>query len=74
MEKNNKYFIFTTITIIIGFLARYLYFVQLDGWFDEWNMFYTVDPSLTNDETWKRYFGDRGDGGHLPEYYPPINA
>ena len=74
MEKNNKYLVLTITAITIGFLVRYFYFIQLDGWFDEWNMFYTVDPSLTNIETWKRYFGDRGDGGYLPEYYPPINA
>ena len=30
--------------------------------------------SISNDETWKRFFGDRGDNSFLPEYYPPLNA
>ena len=36
-------------------------------------MLYTADPTISYDETWKRYYGDRGD--HiLPEYYPPLYA
>ena len=54
-------------------LLRFYYFYHLDSWYDEWNMIYTVDPNITNEETWKRFFGDRGDHV-LPEYYPPINA
>ena len=73
METNKRYFSLLTLIILVGFFLRYLYFIQLDGWFDEWNMFYTVDPSLSIDETWQRYFGDRGDHT-LPEYYPPLNA
>ena len=46
---------------------------SVDAWFDEWNMLYTVDPTISYDETWKRYYGDRGDH-FLPEYYPPLYA
>ena len=69
-KKTIQYFL---IIFFIGCLFRYLYFIQLDGWFDEWNMLYTIDPNISNDYTWKRYYGDRGDG-FLPEYYPPLNA
>jgi len=77
-EKNkytffNNHIVFAYLIIIIGFLIRYYYFIGVDGWFDEWNMIYTVDPTVSYDETWKRYYGDRGD--HiLPEYYPPLYA
>ena len=34
---------------------------------------YVIDPTVSYDETWKRYYGDRGD--HiLPEYYPHLYA
>jgi 4-amino-4-deoxy-L-arabinose transferase-like glycosyltransferase len=59
---------------IIGFFLRYLYLNNLDSWFDEWNMLYTVDPNIENSKTWERFYGDRGGGAFLPEYYPPINA
>ena len=73
-----KFFTKSNLLILISIFAlstllRFYYFYHLDSWFDEWNMIYTVDPNITNEETWKRFFGDRGD--HiLPEYYPPINA
>ena len=70
--QKNSIIIFLFI-FVIAFILRFIYFNQLDSWFDEWNMLYTVDPSVSNEITWKRYFGDRGDG-FLPEYYPPINA
>ncbi len=69
-NKNNFYIIFI---IIITLILKFYYFLNLDSWFDEWNMIYTVDPSISNKLTWQRFFGDRGDG-ILPEYYPPINA
>ena len=74
----NNFFIksnFAKIAIIIALsvLLRIYYFYYLDSWFDEWNMLYTVDPNISNQETWKRFFGDRGDN-FLPEYYPPLNA
>ena len=73
-----KFFTKSNLLILISIFAlstllRFYYFYHLDSWFDEWNMIYTVDPNITNEETWKRFFGDRGDHV-LPEYYPPINA
>ena len=69
----NKHFLSAYLIILIGFLIRYYYFIGVDAWFDEWNMLYTIDPTISYDETWKRYYGDRGD--HiLPEYYPPLYA
>ena len=35
--------------------------------------YYNGDPSISDEDTWKRYYGDRGDH-NLPEYYPPLNA
>ena len=69
---NNKTFFF--LIFILGIFLRCLYFNNLDSWFDEWNMLYTVDPNIDNKKTWERFYGDRGAGGFLPEYYPPINA
>ena len=69
----SKHFLYAYLIILIGFLIRYYYFIGVDAWFDEWNMLYTADPTISYDETWKRYYGDRGD--HiLPEYYPPLYA
>ena len=69
---NNKTLFF--LVFILGVFLRYLFFSNLDSWFDEWNMLYTVDPNIDNKKTWERFYGDRGAGGFLPEYYPPINA
>jgi 4-amino-4-deoxy-L-arabinose transferase-like glycosyltransferase len=69
---NNKTLFF--LVFILGVFLRYLFFNNLDSWFDEWNMLYTVDPNIDNKKTWERFYGDRGAGGFLPEYYPPINA
>lgn len=58
------------IIIISGCLLRVLYIIEFDDYFDDWNFFYTVDPKVSNNETWQRhYFGDRGDG-FLPEDFP----
>jgi len=70
----NKHFLYAFIIIFIGFVIRYYYFIGVDAWFDEWNILYTVDPNISNEATWKRYYGDRGDGNILPEYYPPLYA
>ena len=70
----SKHFLYVYLIILIGFLIRYYYFIGVDAWFDEWNMLYTVDPTISNDETWKRYYGDRGGFHILPEYYPPLYA
>ena len=66
-------FLILTIIISLSIFLRVYYSYYLDSWFDEWNMLYTVDPNVSNEETWKRFFGDRGDS-FLPEYYPPLNA
>ena len=67
-------FLILMIIIALSIFLRFYYSFYLDSWFDEWNMLYTVDPNVSNEETWKRFFGDRGDDGFLPEYYPPLNA
>lgn len=74
-----KFFTKSNLLILISIFAlstflRFYYFYHLDSWFDEWNMFFTVDPNISNEETWRRFFGYRGDDYLLPEYYPPINA
>ena len=69
-NKNNLYIV---LIVLISFLLKFYYFLNLDSWFDEWNMIYTVDPNISNKLTWERFYGDRGDG-FLPEYYPPLNA
>ena len=71
----NKHFLYAFIIIFIGFIIRYYYFIGVDAWFDEWNILYTVDPNISNEDTWKRYYGDRGEVDYiLPEYYPPLYA
>lgn len=69
----NKNYLFIFFIILISILLKFYYFFNLDSWFDEWNMIYTVDPNISNKFTWERFYGDRGDG-FLPEYYPPLNA
>ncbi len=69
-NKNNFYII---LIVAVSFFLKFYYFLNLDSWFDEWNMIYTVDPNISNKLTWERFYGDRGDG-FLPEYYPPLNA
>ena len=69
-NRNNLYIV---LIVLISFLLKFYYFLNLDSWFDEWNMIYTVDPNISNKLTWERYYGDRGDV-FLPEYYPPLNA
>ena len=56
--------------IIIGILLRIAYIVQFDDYYDDWNFFYTVEPFISNAETWQRhYYGDRGDS-FLKEAFP----
>ena len=69
----NKYNLYILIIFFVSIVFKFYYFLNLDSWFDEWNMIYTVDPNISNKLTWERFFGDRGDG-FLPEYYPPLNA
>ena len=65
--------LYIILIIFIGCSLRFAYFIDIDAWFDEWNMLYTIDPNISTEDTWKRYYGDRGDN-NLPEYYPPLNA
>ena len=74
IEKFVKNYLCLIIVFTLGLTLRYLYFIDLDAWFDEWNALYTADPNISNEDTWKRYYGDRGDYYILPEYYPPIFA
>ena len=74
LDKLNKNYFYIAVIILFGITLRYLYFIDVDAWFDEWNVLYTVDPNINNEDTWKRYYGDRGDYYVLPEYYPPIFA
>ena len=69
--SKTNFYIF--LIILVSIILKFFYFLNLDSWFDEWNMIYTVDPNISNNLTWERFFGDRGDG-FLPEYYPPLNA
>ena len=71
--NSNKYNLYIFIIFFVSIVFKFYYFLNLDSWFDEWNMIYTVDPNISNKLTWERFFGDRGDG-FLPEYYPPLNA
>lgn len=62
---------FYTLIFFFWILLHITYLVQFDDYFDDWNFFFTVDPSITNNQTWQRhYFGDRGDGGILKEAFP----
>ena len=70
----NKNFFYVFTIILVGLILRYYYFTEINAWFDEWNILYTVDPNVSNEDTWKRYYGDRGDYYILPEYYPPLYA
>ena len=55
--------------LFFGAALKILYVYQFDDYYDDWNFLYTVDPNISNEETWKRYFGDRGDW-FLPEDFP----
>ena len=56
--------------ILLGVVLKITYLVQFDDYYDDWNFFYTVEPYISNAETWQRhYYGDRGDG-FLKEAFP----
>ena len=68
INKNIFYLI-----IFIGILLQLLYLFQFNDYYDDWNFFYTVDPNVSNEETWLRhYYGDRGDreDGIIREAFP----
>ena len=54
LNKLNKNYFYITAIILFGITLRYLYFIDVDAWFDEWNLLYTVDPNISNEDTWKR--------------------
>ena len=54
-----------------AFLTRYFLLEDRNSWHDEWHSIYVSDPSISNDETLLRYYGDKGDY-ILPEYYPSL--
>ena len=65
----NKYIIY--FIFFIGLVLHLVYLFQFDDYYDDWNFFFTVDPNISNSETWNRhYFGDRGDGSILKEAFP----
>ena len=67
--SNKKYISY--LIFFIGFIFQLIYLYQFDDYYDDWNFFYTVDPNVTNSQTWQRhYLGDRGDGGILKEAFP----
>ena len=51
----NKNFFYVFTIILVGLIIRYYYFTEINAWFDEWNILYTVDPNVSNEDTWKRY-------------------
>ena len=66
-DFNNKIIYFI---IFIGIFLNVAYIMQFNDYYDDWNFFYTVDPRVSNAETWQRhYFGDRGDH-FLKEAFP----
>ena len=54
--------------ILIAFLTRYFLLEDRNSWHDEWHSIYVSDPSISNDETLLRYYGDKGKG-FLTEFY-----
>ena len=75
--KFDKKFILYLI-LLVGAFLRILYFHQFDDYYDDWNFFFTVDPNVSNEITWVRYFGDRrileqyniSDWGKVGEDFP----
>ena len=65
LNKKNFYLI-----IASGIFLQLFYIFQFNDYYDDWNFFYTVNPDISNSETWQRhYYGDRGDG-FLKEAFP----
>ena len=62
----NKISIF--LLILIGVLLKIFYLQQLDDYYDDWNFFFTVDPNVSNEITWVRYYGDRKILGDYDSY------
>ena len=70
-KNNSKKKYISYLILLFGFIFQLIYLYQFDDYFDDWNFFYTVDPNISNSQTWQRhYFGDRGDGAILKEAFP----
>tara|TARA_Y100000591_G_scaffold325966_1_gene347758 strand:- start:734 stop:2206 length:1473 start_codon:yes stop_codon:yes gene_type:complete len=71
--KKSKYLNITIyiFLILIAFLSRYYLFEDRNSWHDEWHSIYVSDPNISNEETFLRYYGDKGDY-ILSEYYPSL--
>ncbi len=77
MKINHKFLdkIDHKIVILFFFILfsslSYLYLNSFDDYYDDWNFFFTVDATVSDEENWQRhYYGDRGDGAILKEAYP----
>ena len=77
MKINQKFLYKIDHKIIILFFfilfssLSYLYLNSFDDYYDDWNFFFTVDATISDEENWQRhYYGDRGDGAILKEAYP----
>ena len=68
---NNKIFIYIFFTIL-SFLIRYYLFEGRESWHDEWHTIYVANPNISTAETLARYYGDKGRGSFLTEFYPHI--
>lgn len=68
--KYKRLFVYLLITFI-AFISRYYLFEGRNSWHDEWHSIYVADPTISNELTLKRFYGDKGDT-FLTEYYPPL--
>ena len=59
---DKKYIIY--LLLLIGAYLRIIYLIGLDDYYDDWNFFFTVDPNISNEITWVRYFGERRELGN----------
>ena len=70
ISQNNLNKIIFYLVITIGIFLHLFYLFEFSDYYDDWNFFFTVDPNISNSETWQRhYYGDRGDG-ILKEAFP----
>ena len=69
-SKVNIVLIYFFITLI-ALLSRLYLFEDRNSWHDEWHSIYVSDPTIYNNETLERYYGDKGDS-FLTEFYPPL--
>ena len=52
--SDKKFLLFSI--ILLGIFLKIYYVYQFDDYFDDWNFLYTVDPNISNEQTWKRYY------------------